>query len=148
MLPSGLLFWVEASLKSSHAAASLFMSRGRRSSTCQWRLDTLPLRFVSPQETGHRYGNFSMATMFPRREFTSEDLNKSLLELELAPSASVVLLPVSAPPPPSYTNPRERFSCILVQHLSYSFFSSWNCRQDTCLCPACHMARPSGTSHY
>uniref|UniRef100_A0A3Q4GNC5 UBX domain-containing protein 4 n=1 Tax=Neolamprologus brichardi TaxID=32507 RepID=A0A3Q4GNC5_NEOBR len=36
--------------------------------------------------------------MFPRREFTSEDLNKTLLELDLAPSASVVLLPVSSRP--------------------------------------------------
>jgi len=32
--------------------------------------------------------------MFPRREFTKEDYGKKLLELELAPSASVVLLPV------------------------------------------------------
>uniref|UniRef100_A0A8C5A9J8 UBX domain-containing protein 4 n=1 Tax=Gadus morhua TaxID=8049 RepID=A0A8C5A9J8_GADMO len=55
----------------------------------------LDAREFAVQETGHRYGNFSMATMFPRREFTSEDLNKSLLELELAPSASVVLLPSS-----------------------------------------------------
>lgn len=51
------------------------------------------------QEVGNRYGNFSLATMFPRREFTSEDLNKTLLELELVPSASIVLLPVS----PRYT---------------------------------------------
>ncbi|XP_035772290.1 UBX domain-containing protein 4 [Neolamprologus brichardi] len=51
-----------------------------------------------PQEVGNRYGNFSLATMFPRREFTSEDLNKTLLELDLAPSASVVLLPVSGRP--------------------------------------------------
>uniref|UniRef100_A0A3B4ZHT8 UBX domain-containing protein 4 n=1 Tax=Stegastes partitus TaxID=144197 RepID=A0A3B4ZHT8_9TELE len=36
--------------------------------------------------------------MFPRREFTSEDLNKTLLELELAPSASIVLLPQSGRP--------------------------------------------------
>ncbi|XP_030199138.1 UBX domain-containing protein 4 [Gadus morhua] len=56
----------------------------------------LDAREFAVQETGHRYGNFSMATMFPRREFTSEDLNKSLLELELAPSASVVLLPQSS----------------------------------------------------
>lgn len=47
------------------------------------------------QEVGNRYGHFSLATMFPRREFTSEDMNKTLLELELAPSASIVLLPVS-----------------------------------------------------
>ncbi|XP_044221426.1 UBX domain-containing protein 4 isoform X2 [Thunnus albacares] len=49
------------------------------------------------QEVGNRYGNFSLATMFPRREFTSEDLNKTLLELELAPSASIVLLPSGRP---------------------------------------------------
>uniref|UniRef100_A0A3Q4AUF0 UBX domain-containing protein 4 n=1 Tax=Mola mola TaxID=94237 RepID=A0A3Q4AUF0_MOLML len=47
------------------------------------------------QEVGNRYGNFSLATMFPRREFNSDDLNKTLLELELAPSASIVLLPLS-----------------------------------------------------
>uniref|UniRef100_A0A7N6BAC2 UBX domain-containing protein 4 n=1 Tax=Anabas testudineus TaxID=64144 RepID=A0A7N6BAC2_ANATE len=49
------------------------------------------------QEVGNRFSNFSLATMFPRREFTSEDLNKTLLELELAPSASIVLLPVTNP---------------------------------------------------
>jgi hypothetical protein len=32
--------------------------------------------------------------MFPRREFTREDYKRRLLDLELAPSASVVLLPV------------------------------------------------------
>ncbi|XP_062258419.1 UBX domain-containing protein 4 [Platichthys flesus] len=52
-------------------------------------------RHFAVQEVGNRYGNFSLATMFPRREFTTEDLNKTLLELELAPSASIVLLPHS-----------------------------------------------------
>uniref|UniRef100_A0A8C5NHH4 UBX domain-containing protein 4 n=1 Tax=Gouania willdenowi TaxID=441366 RepID=A0A8C5NHH4_GOUWI len=50
------------------------------------------------QEVGNRYGNFTLATMFPRREFTSKDLNKTLLELELVPSASIVLLPQSSRP--------------------------------------------------
>ncbi|XP_068581255.1 UBX domain-containing protein 4 isoform X2 [Cebidichthys violaceus] len=54
-------------------------------------------RNFAVQEVGKRYGNFSLATMFPRREFTSEDLDKTLLELELAPSASIVLLPSSRP---------------------------------------------------
>ncbi|XP_045910101.1 UBX domain-containing protein 4 isoform X2 [Micropterus dolomieu] len=54
-------------------------------------------RHFALQEVGNRYGNFSLATMFPRREFTSEDLNKTLLELELAPSASIVLLPSGRP---------------------------------------------------
>uniref|UniRef100_A0A673J2E4 UBX domain-containing protein 4 n=1 Tax=Sinocyclocheilus rhinocerous TaxID=307959 RepID=A0A673J2E4_9TELE len=51
-------------------------------------------RQFAAQEVGNRYGQFSLATMFPRREFTAEDLQKSLLELELTPSASIVLLPV------------------------------------------------------
>lgn len=37
--------------------------------------------------------------MFPRRVFTAEDMNKTLVELELAPSASIVILPVSRPVP-------------------------------------------------
>ncbi|XP_062390718.1 UBX domain-containing protein 4 [Sardina pilchardus] len=53
-------------------------------------------RQFAAQEVGNRYGNFSLATMFPRREFTGEDLEKTLLELELAPSASIVLLPQSS----------------------------------------------------
>lgn len=55
--------------------------------------------FWSFKEVGNRYGNFSMATMFPRRVFTAEDMNKTLVELELAPSASIVILPVSRPVP-------------------------------------------------
>eukprot|EP00064_Thunnus_orientalis_P003396 superscaffoldBa00000275_g3405 len=58
----------------------------------------LQARQAEQEEVGNRYGNFSLATMFPRREFTSEDLNKTLLELELAPSASIVLLPQSGRP--------------------------------------------------
>lgn len=55
-------------------------------------------RQFAAQEVGNRYGNFSLATMFPRREFTGEDLEKTLLELELAPSASIVLLPQTGRP--------------------------------------------------
>ncbi|NXC44898.1 UBXN4 protein, partial [Penelope pileata] len=54
-------------------------------------------RQFAAQTVGNAYGNFSLATMFPRREFTKEDYGKKLLELELAPSASVVLLPVGRP---------------------------------------------------
>lgn len=50
-------------------------------------------RQFAAQTVGNTYGNFSLATMFPRREFTKEDYGKTLLNLELAPSASVVLLP-------------------------------------------------------
>ncbi|XP_074766190.1 UBX domain-containing protein 4 isoform X1 [Athene noctua] len=54
-------------------------------------------RQFAAQMVGNAYGNFSLATMFPRREFTKEDYGKKLLELELAPSASVVLLPAGRP---------------------------------------------------
>ncbi|NXS88973.1 UBXN4 protein, partial [Erpornis zantholeuca] len=54
-------------------------------------------RQFAAQMVGNTYGNFSLATMFPRREFTKEDYAKKLLELELAPSASVVLLPAGRP---------------------------------------------------
>ncbi|KFO14152.1 UBX domain-containing protein 4, partial [Balearica regulorum gibbericeps] len=54
-------------------------------------------RQFAAQTVGNAYGNFSLATMFPRREFTEEDYGKKLLELELAPSASVVLLPAGRP---------------------------------------------------
>ncbi|NXP54386.1 UBXN4 protein, partial [Heliornis fulica] len=54
-------------------------------------------RQFAAQTVGNAYGNFSLATMFPRREFTKEDYGKRLLDLELAPSASVVLLPAGRP---------------------------------------------------
>ncbi|XP_038277190.1 UBX domain-containing protein 4 isoform X3 [Dermochelys coriacea] len=54
-------------------------------------------RQFAAQTVGNAYGNFSLATMFPRREFTKEDYGKKLLELELAPSASIVLLPAGRP---------------------------------------------------
>ncbi|XP_062972663.1 UBX domain-containing protein 4 [Elgaria multicarinata webbii] len=53
-------------------------------------------QFVA-QTVGNTYGNFSLATMFPKREFTKDDYGKKLLDLELAPSASVVLLPAGRP---------------------------------------------------
>ncbi|XP_073503366.1 UBX domain-containing protein 4 isoform X2 [Phyllobates terribilis] len=54
-------------------------------------------RQFAAQTVGNTYGNFSLATMFPRREFTKEDYGKSLLSLELAPSASIVVLPAGRP---------------------------------------------------
>lgn len=38
---------------------------------------------------------FHLVQMLPRREFTAEDLNKSFKELELVPSAVLMILPVS-----------------------------------------------------
>ncbi|XP_052421376.1 UBX domain-containing protein 4 [Carassius gibelio] len=55
----------------------------------------LEARQFAAREAGSRYGQFSLATMFPRREFTAEDLERTLLELDLTPSACIVLLPQS-----------------------------------------------------
>ena len=41
------------------------------------------------------FGTFTLATMFPRREFTQKDHENSLEELELFPSAVLLVLPVS-----------------------------------------------------
>uniref|UniRef100_A0A8D0GI56 UBX domain-containing protein 4 n=1 Tax=Sphenodon punctatus TaxID=8508 RepID=A0A8D0GI56_SPHPU len=54
-------------------------------------------RQFAAQTVCNAYGNFSLATMFPRREFTKDDYGKKLLDLELAPSASIVLLPAGRP---------------------------------------------------
>ncbi|XP_077436528.1 UBX domain-containing protein 4 isoform X2 [Vanacampus margaritifer] len=75
------------------------------------------------QEVGNRYGNFSMATMFPRREFTSEDLNKTLMELELAPSSSIVLLPCGRPA--SIVVPSTGGIWAVLSTLFYPFLAVW-----------------------
>ncbi|XP_074857654.1 UBX domain-containing protein 4 [Carettochelys insculpta] len=54
-------------------------------------------RQFASQTVGNTYGNFSLATMFPRREFTKDDYGKKLVELQLVPSASIVLLPAGRP---------------------------------------------------
>uniref|UniRef100_A0A8C8R6B3 UBX domain-containing protein 4 n=1 Tax=Pelusios castaneus TaxID=367368 RepID=A0A8C8R6B3_9SAUR len=90
----------EASLKERSAIARIqFRLPDGSSFTSQFPSEA-PLeeaRQFAAQTVGNTYGNFSLATMFPRREFTKEDYGKKLLELELAPSASVVLLPAGRP---------------------------------------------------
>uniref|UniRef100_A0A1A7XJ82 UBX domain-containing protein 4 n=1 Tax=Iconisemion striatum TaxID=60296 RepID=A0A1A7XJ82_9TELE len=49
------------------------------------------------EQMANRYGHFSLVTIFPRREFTSEDLNRTMMELELTPSAAIVVLPSGRP---------------------------------------------------
>lgn len=43
------------------------------------------------------FSNFTLSTTFPRREFTQEQYLSSLRELELAPSAVILVVPVSTP---------------------------------------------------
>ncbi|XP_067372492.1 UBX domain-containing protein 4 isoform X2 [Channa argus] len=77
------------------------------------------------KEVGNRYGNFSLATMFPRREFTSEDLNKTLVELELAPSASIVLLPQSGRPTNTAVSYLRGGFWTIVGTLLYPLLAVW-----------------------
>ncbi|XP_026231782.1 UBX domain-containing protein 4 [Anabas testudineus] len=77
------------------------------------------------QEVGNRFSNFSLATMFPRREFTSEDLNKTLLELELAPSASIVLLPRSANPANTLVQSSRGGIWAILGTLLYPLLAVW-----------------------
>uniref|UniRef100_A0A671VFL7 UBX domain-containing protein 4 n=1 Tax=Sparus aurata TaxID=8175 RepID=A0A671VFL7_SPAAU len=77
------------------------------------------------QEVGNRYGNFSLATMFPRREFTSEDMQKTLLELELAPSASIVLLPQSGRPGHAVVQSSEGGIWAVLGTLLYPLLAVW-----------------------
>jgi hypothetical protein len=39
-------------------------------------------------------GNFVMTTLFPKKTFEKDDMSRSLAELELVPSASIVVVPV------------------------------------------------------
>ncbi|XP_056266819.1 UBX domain-containing protein 4 isoform X2 [Pseudoliparis swirei] len=82
-------------------------------------------RHFAVQEVGKRYGNFSLATMFPRREFTSEDLDKTLLELELAPSASIVLLPQSSRPTNTVVQSSDGGIWAVLGTLLYPLLAVW-----------------------
>ncbi|XP_027446693.2 UBX domain-containing protein 4 [Zalophus californianus] len=81
-------------------------------------------RQFAAQTVGNTYGNFSLATMFPRREFTKEDYKKKLLDLELAPSASVVLLPAGRPTTSMVPSSSGDFWTLLGTVL-YPFLAIW-----------------------
>ncbi|XP_059136266.1 UBX domain-containing protein 4 [Peromyscus eremicus] len=81
-------------------------------------------RQFAAQTVGNTYGNFSLATMFPRREFTKEDYKRKLLDLELAPSASVVLLPAGRPAT-SIVHSSSRDIWTLLGTVLYPFLAIW-----------------------
>ncbi|XP_038204970.1 UBX domain-containing protein 4 [Arvicola amphibius] len=81
-------------------------------------------RQFAAQTVGNTYGNFSLATMFPRREFTREDYKRKLLDLELAPSASVVLLPAGRPAT-SIVHSSSRDIWTLLGTVLYPFLAIW-----------------------
>ncbi|XP_067891143.1 UBX domain-containing protein 4 isoform X2 [Heterodontus francisci] len=50
-------------------------------------------RDFAESRVGGIYGRFELAITFPRKQFAKEDYNKTLTELELVPSASIILVP-------------------------------------------------------
>lgn len=40
------------------------------------------------------YRQFAMSSFFPRKDFTTADDNKTLLELDLVPSSTILILPI------------------------------------------------------
>merc|ERR1712079_76402 len=46
--------------------------------------------------TSHSYTSFSLSTTFPTRNLDTEDMAKSLKELQMAPSATVMVLPCTS----------------------------------------------------
>uniref|UniRef100_S4R6A3 UBX domain-containing protein 4 n=1 Tax=Petromyzon marinus TaxID=7757 RepID=S4R6A3_PETMA len=51
-------------------------------------------RTFAQQVVKNAYGDFTLATAFPRRNFTVDDYPRTLQELGLAPSAAIIVLPV------------------------------------------------------
>lgn len=41
-----------------------------------------------------RYKDVTLSTIYPKRTFTDADMSQTLLDLELAPSAILVVIPV------------------------------------------------------
>lgn len=80
-------------------------------------------RQFAEKTVGNTYGNFTLATMFPRREFTKDDYKKTLLSLELAPSASVVLLPAGRPM--TVVQSSDRGLLALLGTIFYPFLAVW-----------------------
>ncbi|XP_078084174.1 UBX domain-containing protein 4 [Mustelus asterias] len=50
-------------------------------------------RQFAESQVGGIYGHFELAITFPRKQFTKDDYSKTLTELELVPSASIILIP-------------------------------------------------------
>ncbi|ERE73733.1 UBX domain-containing protein 4 [Cricetulus griseus] len=117
---------VEAAKAAATVARIQFRLPDGSSFTNQFPSDALleEARQFAAQTVGNTYGNFSLATMFPRREFTREDYKRKLLDLELAPSASVVLLPAGRPTT-SIVHPSSGDIWTLLGTVLYPFLAIW-----------------------
>ncbi|KAK2160076.1 hypothetical protein LSH36_141g10079 [Paralvinella palmiformis] len=59
--------------------------------------DTLQVaRDFLSAKIGNSFGNFHLTTTYPKRRFRDDDLPRTLLDLELAPSAVIVVIPDSS----------------------------------------------------
>ncbi|CAH1773225.1 unnamed protein product [Owenia fusiformis] len=100
---------VQARQANEEATSAIDQAKRRETARLQFRLpdgSSVNQNFPSSQplstardfiaeQIQNRIPQFTMATTFPRREFTQGDMSQSLLDLQLAPSAAIVILPGS-----------------------------------------------------
>nr|XP_033800823.1 UBX domain-containing protein 4 [Geotrypetes seraphini] len=117
----------EAALKERSAIARIqFRLPDGSSFTNQFPSESLleEARQFAAKTVGNTYGNFTLATMFPRREFTEDDYGMTLQSLELAPSASIVLLPAGRPSM-TIVQSSEGGLLALLGTIFYPFLAVW-----------------------
>jgi len=79
----------------SNSARILFRFAGSSTTTTQtFDADAQLMSLVNFIDQEHPCGDFSMSQQYPKRDFTSADMNKSLRDLLLPPSATILVKPV------------------------------------------------------
>lgn len=65
------------------------------------------------------FSNFTLSTVFPRREFTKNDYSQTLVDLQLSPTAVILILPQNSGPVAS--NPGGSLTALIYSLLSPIF---------------------------
>merc|ERR1719431_759374 len=87
---------ITASARASVARLQFRLPDGRTQSK-QFPADTSLVEvytFVEAEVVEPTFGKFTLTTTFPRRQLDQEDQTKSLKELQMAPSATILVLPI------------------------------------------------------
>ncbi|XP_072328391.1 UBX domain-containing protein 4 isoform X2 [Scyliorhinus torazame] len=81
-------------------------------------------RQFAESQVGGLYGHFELAITFPRKQFTKDDYSKTLTELELVPSASIILIP-GGRSPSSMVRASEGGLWTILNTLFYPVIAVW-----------------------
>ncbi|XP_038645850.1 LOW QUALITY PROTEIN: UBX domain-containing protein 4 [Scyliorhinus canicula] len=81
-------------------------------------------RQFAESQVGGLYGHFELAITFPRKQFTKDDYIKTLTELELVPSASIILIP-GGRSPSSMVRASEGGLWTVLNALFYPVIAVW-----------------------